>query len=145
MNVLVDTSVWSLALRRAPHHRSQAEQSVVAELAELIDEGRAKLIGLIRQELLSGIRNPSQFEKLRQRLRPFSDEQVEIYDYEAAAAMGNQCRMRGLAISPADMLVCAVAESRGWAVYSTGADFQRYATVLPIQLHTVRSTVRGPR
>lgn len=50
MNVLVDTSVWSLALRRAPRNLSSAEKAIVAEVAGLIDEGGAKLIGLVRQE-----------------------------------------------------------------------------------------------
>ena len=49
MNVLVDTSVWSLALRRKPRELSAAEQPVVEELADLTREGRARIIGLIRQ------------------------------------------------------------------------------------------------
>ena len=71
MNTLVDTSVWSLALRRQPRHLTAAEQSVVRELADLTREGRARIIGLIRQELLSGIRTVAQYEKLRAALRPF--------------------------------------------------------------------------
>ena len=51
MNVIVDTSVWSLALRRTPA-RTSAE---AAELAELIREGRVAMIGAVRQEILSGV------------------------------------------------------------------------------------------
>ena len=51
MNVLVDTSVWSLALRRT----SPSGESV-AILEALVEEGRAVLMGAIRQELLSGLR-----------------------------------------------------------------------------------------
>ena len=136
MNVLVDTSVWSLALRRTPRDLSPAEKSVVAELAELINEGRAKIIGLVRQELLSGIKTPGQFAKLLEILRSFPDEPLATTDYEAAAAAGNQCRCKGLAVS--DMLMCAVAQSRGWAIFSTGLDFKRYAGVLPFSLHRIR-------
>jgi len=53
MNVLVDTSVWSLALRR---REVDEESEIVRELRELIVEGSAVIIGPIRQELLSGIR-----------------------------------------------------------------------------------------
>ncbi|MFO7766132.1 MAG: hypothetical protein R6V33_06850 [Pelovirga sp.] len=53
MNVLVDTCIWSLALRR----KKSEQDAVVNELGELISEGRAQLIGPIRQELLSGIKN----------------------------------------------------------------------------------------
>lgn len=56
MNVLVDTSVWSLALRRKAHDLDTAERLRVEALGELIREGRAKLIGLVRQELLSGVK-----------------------------------------------------------------------------------------
>ena len=55
MNVLVDTSVWSLALRRKRETLGDNERVLVRELSELIREGRAKVVGLVRQELLSGI------------------------------------------------------------------------------------------
>ena len=55
MNILVDTSVWSLALRRKTESLNATERFLVAELSELIREGRARLVGLVRQELLSGI------------------------------------------------------------------------------------------
>ena len=138
MNVLVDTSVWSLALRRAPRHLSPAERAVVAELGELINEGRAKIVGLMRQELLSGIKTPSQFAKLQGILRSFPDEPLATSDYEAAAAASNQCRSKGLAVSVSDMLICAVAQSRGWAIFSTDPDFKRYASVLALNLHETR-------
>ena len=138
MNVLVDTSVWSLALRRAPLNLSPTERAVVGELAELINEGRARIIGLVRQELLSGIRNPGQFAKLQEVLRSFPDEPVTTSDYEAAAAAGNQCRSRGLAVSVSDMLICAVAQARGWAIFSTDPDYRRYASCLSIKLHPTR-------
>jgi len=138
LNVLVDTSVWSLALRRTPRDLSATERAVVAELAELINEGRARIIGLVRQELLSGIRNPGQFAKLQEVLRSFPDEPVTTSDYEAAAAAGNQCRSRGLAVSVSDMLICAVAQARGWAIFSTDPDYRRYASCLSIKLHPTR-------
>ena len=71
MNVLVDTSVWSLALRRKPEDLGSAEKAIVAELRELIREGRARSFGLVRQELLSGIKTGEQFDKLKNVLRSF--------------------------------------------------------------------------
>jgi len=138
VNVLVDTSVWSLALRRTPRDLNPAEKAVVAELAELINEGRAKILGLVRQELLSGIKTPGQFAKLQEILRSFPDEPLATSDYEAAAAASNQCRSKGLAVSVSDMLICAVAPSRGWAIFSIDPDFKRYAGVLSFHLHGIR-------
>jgi len=139
MKVLVDTSVWSLALRRKHHSLSGKEARVVAELLELIREGRAQMVGLVRQELLSGVKTAEQFEALRQKLQSFPDERMESVDHEDAARSGNQCRARGVAASIVDALLCAAAMRRGWALFSTDPDFSRFATVLPLTLHAPRS------
>jgi predicted nucleic acid-binding protein len=138
VNVLVDTSVWSLALRRNRSDLAAAEHKLTDELTELIKEGRAKIIGPIRQELLSGIKTQGQFEKLLEILAAFPDESIEKADYEAAARLGNLCRSKGVAVSPVDMLICAVAASRGWSVFTTDSDFQQYARVLDVQIHAAR-------
>lgn len=138
MNVLVDTSVWSLALRRKAGDLNTEETATVGELTYLIREGRARIIGLIRQELLSGIKNSSQYEKLRDILRTFPDETLETADYESAAEAGNKCRAKGVAVTAPDMLICAVAQSRDWSVFSTDPDFQKYARVLALKLHIPR-------
>jgi predicted nucleic acid-binding protein len=58
MKVVVDTSVWSLALRRnAPDDAA----FVVNQLRDLITDGRVVLVGAVRQEVLSGIRHLEQF------------------------------------------------------------------------------------
>jgi predicted nucleic acid-binding protein len=138
VNVLVDTSIWSLALRRKAQQLNPDEHAAVAELTSLIQEGRARIIGLVRQELLSGIRTPSQYEKPRALLRSFPDEPVATQDYEAAAKTGNDCRTRGIAVSVSDMLICAIAIARDWSIFSTDPDFRPYATILPLKLHTPR-------
>jgi predicted nucleic acid-binding protein len=139
MNVLVDTTVWSLALRRKKDSLSASERRLVAELTELIREGRARLIGLVRQELLSGVRAAEQYERLRQSLRAFPDERMETSDHEEAARAGNQCRARGVAASIVDVLLCAVATKRDWAIFTTDPDFSNYARMLPLRIHTPRS------
>ena len=138
MNVLVDTTVWSLALRRKPTELTPAERSNVEEHGELVREGRARMIGLIRQELLSGIKTREQFDKLRAALRAFPDEPLETSDHEAAAESSNRCREKGIVVSVVDILICSVAITRGWSVFTTDPDFQNYARVLPIELHTGR-------
>ena len=134
MKVLVDTSVWSLALRR---RRSSADAQV-KELTELIREGRAALIGPVRQELLSGVREESQFETLREHLRAFPDLSLDAEDYEEAASFFNRCRAKGIQGSNTDFLICAVAVRRGYAILSTDSDFTHFARVLPIELHAPR-------
>jgi len=138
MNVLIDTSVWSLALRRKNESLSSNERFLVAELSELIREGRARMIGLVRQELLSGIKATEQYEKLRLHLRSFPDEVVDTSDYEEAAKAGNRCRAKGVVVSIVDILLCAVANKRLWTIFTTDPDFSNYAKVLPLRIHAPR-------
>ena len=138
MKTLVDTSVWSLALRRKSEVLNSAEKAVVSELAELIHEGRAAIIGPVRQELLSGIRTAEQYDRLRAHLRSFPDEAVDTEDYEDAARAGNECRTKGIVVSVVDALLCAVAMKRGWSIFSTDPDFKNYATVLAFKTHRPR-------
>ena len=138
MNVLVDTSIWSLALRRKPRDLNPAERAAVAELTNLIKEGRARIIGLVRQELLAGIRTSNQYEKLRGVLRSFPDEPAATSDYEAAAKASNECRARGVAVSVSDILICAIAIARDWSIFAADPDFKSYAKILPLKLHTPR-------
>jgi predicted nucleic acid-binding protein len=135
VNVLVDTSVWSLALRRA----RRIDDAVPRELVELIQEGRVVLIGPVRQELLSGVKSKPQFEQLREHLRAFPDLGLEPADYEDAAAAFNRCRERGIQGSNTDFLICAVATRRDLAIFTTDGDFKRFARVLRFELHQVRS------
>ena len=139
MNILVDTSVWSLSLRRRSAYLNSAERIIVQELAELIGEGRARLIGLIRQEVLSGVRNAEQFEKLRTYLRAFPDEGIESLDHENAAEMSNKCQARGITVCVVDALICSIAAGRDWAIFTTDADFEHHGKVLSIKLHTPRT------
>jgi hypothetical protein len=81
MKVLVDTSVWSLSLRRS----LPFDNAEVSELIELIKEVRIQMIGPIRQEILSGIKNQAQFQKLLHHLRAFPDTDIKTPDYELAS------------------------------------------------------------
>jgi predicted nucleic acid-binding protein len=136
MMVLVDTSVWSLALRRRPKHLGKQDQQLTEALSELIREGRVQMLGPIRQELLSGIREEVQFRKLRDYLRAFPEHPLEAADYEEAAHMNNRCRTKGIAGSAVDFLICAAAHRRSWTILTTDRDFQNYALVLPVRLHS---------
>jgi hypothetical protein len=137
MMVLVDTPIWSLALRRRAANLNPREQRLTAALRDLIEDGRSQLVGPVRQELLSGIREEASFKKLRDHLRAFEDAPLEVNDYEEAARLNNQCRAQGVAGSAIDFLICATALRRNWQIFTTDRDFSRYATVLPLKLYDV--------
>lgn len=132
MKVLVDTSVWSLALRRKPETRNDG---ITSALGSLIEDGRVVMIGAIRQELLSGLKERAQFERLRDHLRAFPDTPITTDDHEEAAAFFNRCREKGVQGSNTDFLICAAAVRNGFAIFTTDDDFSRFAQILPISLH----------
>jgi predicted nucleic acid-binding protein len=133
MIVLVDTSIWSLALRRT---RSQVSREA-QELADLIAAGRAAIIGPIRQELLSGIKSEEQFDLVRDRLRAFPDVRLTRGDYELAAEFFNRCRTAGVQGSNTDFLICAVAARRQMLVFTSDRDFHSFGSVIDVNLHEV--------
>lgn len=128
--ILVDTCVWSLALRGS----SAVETSIVKQLTRLIDDNQVKIICAIRQELLSGYTDKSRYEKLRQKLKYFPNEPLVDSDYEAAAEYSNFCRSKGIQGSHTDFLICAVAIRAKFEIFTTDKDFSHYAKHLPILL-----------
>jgi hypothetical protein len=96
------------------------------------------MVGLIRQELLSGIKITEQYEKLRVHLRSFPDQVVDTSDYEEAAKAGNRCRAKGVAVSMVDILY-VLSRSKG----SGGSSpltliFRATQESLPLRIHTPR-------
>ena len=135
MSVLVDTSVWSLALRRRRGSLSREERRLVAELERLIRDGEVVMLGTIRQELLTGISNDLSWERLRAHLRLFPDAQLGPDEHEEASRCANLCRRAGLAATSVDMLICAIARLHEIGVFSADRDFERYGKPLGLRLH----------
>lgn len=134
MPVLVDTSVWSLLFRRDQDKLNAQQRWAVETLRSLITEKRVKVIGPIRQELLSGIRNADQFERLRHRFRAFEDEELTTSDYEFAAQISCKCRTLGISTTAVDSLICSIASSRNWEIFTFDEDFRHYSKAVPIRL-----------
>lgn len=132
--VLVDTTIWSLALRRDHARLNDAERKKKQDLYELITYHNAQMIGPIRQEILSGIRHSEQFARIRKQLSAFADEPLQTSDFELAAEYSNLAQDRGITGSSVDFLICAVSASRSWKVFTEDKDFARYSQFLPVAL-----------
>ena len=130
--VLVDTPIWSLALRR--RNLAADDDAIRHHLSEIIQHGRAQLLGVVRQEVLSGIREQAQFLRVQDYLRSLPDVPLAMEYYESAAEISNSCRAAGVAGSPVDFLICSVSLLRGWEIFTTDKDFRRYAAVVPLKL-----------
>lgn len=132
--LLVDTPVWSLAFRRRSTDLNPRERAVRSLLEKAMSEGRVALLGAIRQELLTGIREERQFIRLRNALRAFPDVPLSAEDYEEAAHLSNVCRRAGIAGSPVDFLICGAALARNWYIFTLDRDFARYSGCIPVRL-----------
>lgn len=132
MKVLIDTPIWSLALRR--RNRSDNVE-IRSELGALIEDGRVAIIGPVRQELLSGIKEQAHFDRVRDHMRAFNDTEVTLEDFEQAASFYNRCREKGVQGSNTDFLICAVAVRNELSVFTTDDDFKNFQGILPILLH----------
>ncbi len=134
MKILVDTSIWSLALRR----EKSEDNPYVLELENLIKEVRVQLIGPIRQELLSGIKSNQQYETLRKRLHAFPDYSIKTADFEKAAEYYNLCKGKGTQGSNTDFLICAISFNNNWPIFTTDNDFSYFRKIIPIVLYKPR-------
>ena len=130
MIVIVDTPVWSEYYRR-PSPRSEIVQSI----RRLFAAGEASLLGCIRQEVLSGVKDPVQFDALRGLLRAVPDIRTHFGDYERASELSNTCRSRGIQGASTDFLVCAVAERLSAPIFTLDRDFEMFQRVLGIPLY----------
>jgi len=134
VKILVDTSVWSLALRKKPNNSE--EMVIISKLQEMITNSLVVVLGTIRQELLSGISDVSQFEKLKTAMRYYDDFRLYIEHYETAARFHNLCRKNGIQGSHTDFLICAVAKMEGFSIFTLDKDFENYQKYLDISLIT---------
>jgi predicted nucleic acid-binding protein len=138
MTKLVDTSVWSLSLRRRTTAFLKPEEQRQANLLiDALSQGSVAIIGPIRQELLSGIKETAQYEKVKNCLREFRDTPLETGDYEEAARLYNLCRGRGIQSGAVDILICAVALRRHWEILSLDCDLERCLNA--VKSHSVKS------
>ena len=132
--VVVDTNIWSTVLRR----NVSADDRIRNNLMQLVDEGRVAIIGPIRQEILSGIKDEKKYLILKQYMEAFEDEKIETIDYENAALISNKCIAKGFAVTAIDALIVAFAVRNGWEIYTKDKDFDRYEKISRLKKYVER-------
>ena len=131
MKVLVDTPIWSYALRT----RNNKYHYEIDQLTSLIRDQRALIIGPIRQEILSGYIDLRKFRRLKEKLSYFENTPIQDIDYEFAAELCNQCRKKGIQGPHIDFLICAVAKRIDVPIFTTDMNFPRYQKIISIKLY----------
>lgn len=129
MNVLVDTDVWSEALRK----KNGKKSAYVLELVDLIQEGRLVIIGPIRMEILSGIREAQTFDAFSETLSAFPDRPMNSDIYLMAARFFNLCRSKGIQGSNTDFQICACSVQWKIPILSKDKDYELYKKHIPIE------------
>jgi len=129
MKILVDTCIWSQVLRKKTPNLNLTKQ-----LKDFVNDGRVIMIGPIRQELLSGISNPSQFNKLKHNLSSFEDIILKTDHFVKAAEFSNLCRKNGIQGSTTDFLIYAVANLEKLSIFTVDSDFINYNKYLKIKI-----------
>ena len=128
--ILVDTSVWSLALRRdrVPPGRE------VETLTAAIDRGDACLTGTILQEVLQGFPDASRTRRLVECLAPFPMLTLHRGDYVYAAEIRNKCRVKGVTLGTVDAQIAAAAINHRCALLTADKDFEAVVRIFPLRL-----------
>lgn len=129
--IACDTSALSQFLRRSPDTANDAALKV----EKLIDSNELALFGIVRQELLSGIKLPAHFERIDLTTQALPLFFADDEDHTTAARFFNSCRSKGIQGSPIDFLICAMAVKRKFPIYTTDPDFELYEPIIPIKLY----------
>lgn len=126
MNLLVDTSVWSLAFRRdAP-----SDLPEVAALGHALERGEIVVTtGLILQEILQGFSGPRAREAILERFNSLPFVVPDRTDHIEAAGLRNRGRRRGIQVGTIDGLLAELCIRHGLTILTTDADFLRIAEI----------------
>ena len=133
MSMFVDTSVWSLALRRSKTDTSP--HPAVVLLRQLIEEeADVRIPGIVLQEVLSGVRHQEQFDRLRTTLHAFRLEPATEDIHVRAAEVFNACQRGGVMATAIDCLIAATTQCSQARLLATDGDYQHIASVVPLEL-----------
>lgn len=133
MKVLVDTPIWSYALRS----QKKEYQSEIDALTSLIRDQRAIIIGPIRQEILSGYSDLRKYRIIKEKLSYLKNTPILDSDYELAAESSNKCRNKGVQGSHIDFLICAVASRIDIPIFTNDKDFEHYQKIISVKLFEI--------
>jgi predicted nucleic acid-binding protein len=135
LSLLVDTSVWSLAMRRD----SGSELSQVRQLRDALDGADSVVTtGLVLQELLQGFNGARAAASIVERFQSLPLLQPDRRDHVAAAEIRNQCRRNGVQIGTIDALLIQLCGRYDLTLLTTDQDFTFAARHMPFKLWAPR-------
>ena len=131
MRVLVDTSVWSLALRKG----GPADHPMARQLARLLSEDQDLLLsGIILQEILQAFRAETTFRRVEKHLQPFPLLGLDRRGFVEAACIYRRSVSKGVAVSTVDCEIAATAIRNECLLLTADKDFERMARFCDLKL-----------
>jgi hypothetical protein len=140
MTLLVDTSVWSLALRR---DGPSAEAEVQALKDALSGDEVIVTTGLVLQELLQGFSGPKAHSQVVQHFSALPLIQPDRDDHIAAASIRNTCRRGGIQIGTIDAVLVQLCIRHELTLLTTDKDFIHAARHCPLQVWPAKRSLRS--
>jgi len=135
MRILVDTSIWSLSLRRS----SGVVNKEAILLKTIIEQGEdIHLLGIILQEVLQGIRNSKDFLALKEYFKAFPLIDLTREDYMRAAELKNHLIRKGKQGSTIDVLIASAAISHRCHLFTADKHFTHIAEHSELKLFALR-------
>jgi predicted nucleic acid-binding protein len=139
VTLLVDTSVWSLALRR---DADASEPAVHALKDALMGADVVVTTGLVLQELLQGFSGPKARVQIIERFAALPLLQPDREDHVAAAELRNTCRRAGVQIGTIDALLAQLCIRHELTLLSTDKDFAHAARHCALRLWSEKSRAK---
>jgi hypothetical protein len=131
VNVFVDTSVWSLALRR----KEASSHPEVEALSGCLAGGDVVFTtGLVLQELLQGFQGPKQRQLILRTLSALPLIVPDREDHIEAASLRNAWRRRGVQAGTIDALIAQLCIRHGLRLLTTDHDFHAIARLSSLKL-----------
>lgn len=131
MSLFVDTSVWSLAMRRDLPDRGPE----VAVLTRALERAEPVYItGLILQELLQGFSGARSRAQIIDRLAALPLLVPDRQDHIDAADLRTRCRRAGIQVTTIDALLAQLCIRHGLTMLSTDANFQHLARTAKLRI-----------
>jgi len=131
LSLFVDTSVWSLALRR---DRTSEAPEIGALRRALEGEDIVLTTGLVLQELLQGFAGPRARAQILDRFSALPLVVPDRQDHVDAAELRNRCRRAGVQIGTIDALLAELCVRHDLTMLSTDGDFRRIAAHSALKL-----------
>ena len=139
MTLLVDTSVWSLALRRD----ASVSEPEVQQLKDALSGADVVVTtGLVLQELLQGFSGPKASAQIIERLAALPLLQPDREDHILAAALRNTCRRAGIQVGSIDALLAQLCIRHELTLLSTDNDFKLASKHCALRVWTPRPSAR---